>query len=797
MTFRFRRVMLVLPLAAATTVACVPDAKDAAKIPSDINARVIAQGIPGAGAVAEIGNYLTGGPIHDRVTTFALFTQPGKILEAKRVFVASTSNFGAPLARPGEAEGAILSIDPNAAAVDMSTVAQFAANGTQASTFGGAVQLYTAQSPAFVNGLSNPNALTKDLPAVSMPLGISINNGNGRPWFANAPSGAAGGGTITVIDPQGYPLIGGPSPVAGGVFTGTQTNRNSSSVGGLTSATLGTAILTKSPDLTGRAVFVAVGADGSVMQVHVQKGVDQLAPPGTVTPVTTLNRTTAESTDPKVIAREGVLFNWAPTRNVLIADPQANRLVVLDITDDGTLFHATSRYLSSPVFNVPIDIAPTTREVAAGSFASNSTLGVGSDIYVLNRGDNTIVRVGLNGEVQAIRNIVANLTDFRANGIAISSDGQTIYVTVTTPHGGGALLAIPAFGQSTAMAQLFNQAKTAGMTGSFMDFAKFMFSAAFTPDQGVGPLFNQQSCVACHNSPAAGGMGIASGQDIQRVGHVEPDGSFDALTNRGGPTARMHSVAELGVPCGLPVGPAPSANVTSLRNAMSLRGNGLMDDIAPGDILANMALQPAGVRGRPNMLEDGRMGKFGWKADVPTLVEFMGDALRNEMGVTNPVQPDDEVNGCGANTQTPEVDALALQATAMFLNNIDPPAPASCSSLAGAAVFASTGCASCHTPSLPGPGARIAVRLYSDLLLHDMGSALADQMQQGSAKGNEWRTMPLWSLAERGKFLHDGRARTVADAISAHGGQGQAARDAYMGLSDADKQSMGQFLNCI
>lgn len=796
MKFRFRRAMLVLPLAAVTTIACVPDGKEA-KTPIDANARVVAVGIPGAGAVAEVGNFLTGGPIHDRVTTFALFAQPGKILEPKRVFVASTSNFGAPLARPGEAEGAVLSIDPNAAAVDISTVAQFAASGTQASTLGGAVQLYTAQSPAFVNGLSNPNALTKDLPAVSMPLGISINNGNGRPWFANAPTGAAGAGTITVIDPQGYPLIGGPSPTAGGVFTGTQTNRNSSSVGGLTTATLGTAILTKSSDLTGRAVFVAVQADGSVMQVHVQKGVDQLAPPGTITPVTTLNRTTAESTDPKVITREGVVFNWAPTRNVLIADPQANRLVVLDITDDGTMFHATTRYLSSSSFNVPIDIAPTTREVAAGSFASNSTLGVGSDLYVLNRGDNTIVRVGMNGEVQAIRNIIANLTDFRANGIAVSSDGQTIYVTVTTPHSGGALLALPAFGQSPAMAQLFEQAKAAGMTGSFMDFAKFMFSAAFTPEQGVGPLFNQQSCVACHNSPVVGGMGIASGQDIHVVGHLNPDGSFESLINQGGPTVRTHSVAELGVPCGLPVGPTASSNVMSLRNAMSLRGNGLIDDIAAGDILANLALEPTSVRGRVNILEDGRIGKFGWKAQVPTLVEFMGDALRNEMGVTNPVQPDDEINGCGSNKQTPEVDALALQATAMFLNNIDPPAPVSCASLAGAAVFASTGCSSCHTPSLPGPGARTAVRLYSDLLLHDMGSALADQMQQGSAKGNEWRTMPLWSLAERSKFLHDGRARTVTDAISAHGGQGQAARDAYMGLSDADKQTMSLFLNCI
>ncbi|MDH4274263.1 MAG: c-type cytochrome, partial [Gammaproteobacteria bacterium] len=157
----------------------------------------------------------------------------------------------------------------------------------------------------------------------------------------------------------------------------------------------------------------------------------------------------------------------------------------------------------------------------------------------------------------------------------------------------------------------------------------------------------------------------------------------------------------------------------------------------------------------------------------------------------------DEIDGCGANQNHREIDATVLQVTAMFLNNIDPPAPVACASLAGAQVFNSTGCTSCHTPSLPGPGARGAVRLYSDLLLHDMGTGLADQMQQGSAKGHEWRTMPLWSLKERSKFLHDGRATTVTDAISAHGGQAQGARDVFQGLSDADKATMLEFLQWI
>jgi hypothetical protein len=294
------------------------------------------------------------------------------------------------------------------------------------------VQVYTAQSPAFLNSVTEPLAVTSDLPSASLPTGISLNNGNGRPWIANAPNGAGGNGTITVLDPQGFPLAGAPDPVAGGVFAGNETNR-AGATHGLTSAALGTAILTKSPDLTGRAVFAAVEADGSVVQVNVMKGVDALAPARTVTPLALIDRATAESADPHVVAREGMAFNWVPTRNLFVADPQANRLLVLDLTDDGTRFAATPREIRRSEFDVPIDLAPTTREVAAGSFASNTTLGGGSDLYVLNRGNNTIVRMTIGGDVQAVRRIDADIDGWRANGIAVGSDGQVIYVTGTTP----------------------------------------------------------------------------------------------------------------------------------------------------------------------------------------------------------------------------------------------------------------------------------------------------------------------------------------------------------------------------
>ena len=760
-----------------------------------LRARVIATGIPGAGAVTEVGDFLRGSPLHDNAT-LAAYTQPGKVLEARRVLVASTSNFGALPARPGEPEGSVLSIDPGADR--LAVPANFAAAGSQVVAMDGAVQMYAAQSPAFLNSVTEPQAVTGDLPSVSLPTGISLNNGNGRPWIANAPNGAAGEGTITVLDPQGFPLAGSPNMVAGGVFAGDRTNRNENSTHGLTTGALGTAILTKAPDLTGRAVFAAVEADGSIVQIHVAKGVDGLAPPGTVTPVAKVDRSTAESTDPRAIAREGMVFNWVPERNLFVADPQANRLVVLNLADDGTMFSAIVRQILAPELNVPIDLAPATREVSHGSFASNTTLGGGSDLYVLNRGDNTIVRMSIEGDVRGRRKIEADVPGFRANGIAVSSDGQTIYVTATAPGGGGVLMAAPAFGQTVSTAQFFAQARDARQAGDMTSFGTFLFALNVTPDQGLGPLFNGQSCVECHSSPIPGGMGVLPGKDVRRVARLRDDGSFDTLQGRGGPVARMHSIAEMGVDCDIAAGIPAEAEVTSLRNPMSLRGAGLVDTIALGDVLTNMAAEPAAVRGRPNVLADGRLGKFGWKADVATLVEFMGEAFRNELGLTNPLRPRDEMRACGANQNSPEVDALALQAAAKFLNTVDPPAPAAaCTSSPGATLFQSIGCANCHTPALPGPGARQMLQLYSDLLLHDMGTSLADQMRQGSALGNEWRTMPLWKVSERGKFLHDGRALTMTDAILAHGGQGQPARDAFVALDSAGKQSLLAFLGCI
>jgi CxxC motif-containing protein (DUF1111 family) len=298
-------------------------------------------------------------------------------------------------------------------------------------------------------------------------------------------------------------------------------------------------------------------------------------------------------------------------------------------------------------------------------------------------------------------------------------------------------------------------------------------------------------------------MGIIPAAFVTHFGRTR-DGKYDPMLEQGGPVAREHSIRELGGHCGRGrTGVPHGANVTSRRSAMTLRGSSLIDTILDVAILGVQAAQPAEVRGRAHVLADGRIGKFGWKAGTATLVEFMGQALRDEMGITNPLLSEDVGPGCGdKKDRGPDVDGLPLTALVAFLNTVDPPAPSTaCLSSAGATLFASIGCATCHTPSMPGPGSPTAaqkpVRLYSDLLLHDLGPEMADGIVEGGAAATEFRTAPLWRAADRGHFLHDGRATTPGAAISAHGGQGAAARAAFGALPAADQQALLDFLGCI
>lgn len=746
-----------------------------------VHAEIVATGIKGAGAIAQIGMFQRGSPVNFK-STFNIYTNPGRVLDGARLLVASTSNYGAPLSNMDQYAGSLLSIDPS---LRVDVPADFAAAGDQASAANGAVQIYSANNAAFVNSRFNPLAVTAIETAVSMPLGISINNGNGRAWIANAPYGAAGAGKVTVLDPVGAPLAGAPDPVAGGVFSGDLTNRSATTTHGLSYGSIGTAIFSKSPDGSTKAVFAAAEADGSIVQIHVQKGVDGLVPPGTLTPLTDITPATAESNDSNTVVRAGMAFNWAPKRVLYVADPKGNRVVAFDITDDGTRFIASApRVLgkdSSSLYNIPVDVAPTIPEVASENFASNSTLAVGADVYVLNRGNNSIVRITQAGDLVAKRVIVVDGEGtFRAAGMGVSPDGQTIWVTGQIKNSGGIVVKVPAFGSGPIMAGLMSAANIQGAK-STNDLGKFFFMRAFSINEGVGPLFNAQSCVACHSDPVVGGMST--------VPVIAIDGPH-------GPTARLHSINEIGGTTSLTAGVPSDATVTAMRSSMTLRSTSLIDSVQDFDILAGAAAQPVEIRGHVNRLSDGRIGRFGWKAHTPTLIEFMGGAYRNEQGLTNGLMRSDLVDD-SSKLLGPELDAVPLVTTAHFLKSVDATAPsAMCTGSAGAAVFKTAGCASCHTPFFPGPGVTKAV-LYSDLLVHDMGPGLADGLTQGSATGSEFRTMTLVAMAERLRFLHDGRANTLAEAILAHGGQATSSKTAFEGLSAADRDALIAFLGCL
>jgi CxxC motif-containing protein (DUF1111 family) len=329
-----------------------------------------------------------------------------------------------------------------------------------------------------------------------------------------------------------------------------------------------------------------------------------------------------------------------------------------------------------------------------------------------------------------------------------------------------------------------------------------LFTTRFTPGRGLGPLFNERSCAGCHFEPTVGGMGRHGLATVLRVGQLTPAG-FDAMVGRGGPVAPEHAISELGSACGRRGGIPAGVNVTSVRNAPPLFGSGLVDAISDDAIRAGAVAKGDGVRGRPSIVRgpDGRarVGRFGWKAHLPTLELFVAEAFRSELGLTSPIPAEVAATSkrvtAGPCAEKPsELGRDDLAAVTTFVASLAPPAPQR-SAPEGARVFEQAGCAACHTPVLEA-GAR-GVRLYSDLLLHDMGRALDDRVVQGSAAGSDWRTTPLWGLRDRVRFIHDGRARSVEAAILAHGGEAERARQRFRSLTTEARRSLLTFLRTL
>jgi len=216
-----------------------------------------------------------------------------------------------------------------------------------------------------------------------------------------------------------------------------------------------------------------------------------------------------------------------------------------------------------------------------------------------------------------------------------------------------------------------------------------------------------------------------------------------------------------------------------------------------------------GISGRLGRDAAGQPARFGRKGDVATLLDFTDTALRLEMGLTTAAVPEETRAGATPPVPTgsdpapePEVDSASVADLVAFLTFLAPPPAGDASTEVGAALFRSLGCVDCHVPEMatgPSPSQalhRRPVALFSDLLLHDMGPALAGTCAPG-ATPTEYRTEPLMGLRYRDTFLHDGRARRVRDAILLHGGEATAVRDRFEDLDRVAQEELLRYLRTL
>ena len=420
------------------------------------SARAVAVGIPGAGAIRQVGQFLDASPLVSNAA-FAPATATGELLAADRVLVASTSNFGAALARTDQLPGAILSLDASSAVL-LEVPPTFAAGGGQAAAREGSVRLYAAQSADFLNSLHHADAATAEFPSVSRPLGISINNAFGRLWFANAPGMPSPAGTISITDPDGAPLAAKVSSFAGGVFSGSETNRPEQMIpGALQPETIATAFLGPSPDGSKKAVFAALNADGSLAQVHTLQGVDGLGD-AVIHGISQELASSQGAEEAANVTRAGLIFNWVPEKVLFVTDPLANAIVAVHLTQDAAVYHvASTESFTSEYLDRPVDLAPVVSEIVSPEFASGTTLAGGSDFYVANRGNGTIVRMTQKGQVVAVHHVdvagLGTLKQNRLNGIATSRDATRLWLSVSGALPGfadqtGFVVEVGAFGAS-------------------------------------------------------------------------------------------------------------------------------------------------------------------------------------------------------------------------------------------------------------------------------------------------------------------------------------------------------------
>lgn len=343
---------------------------------------------------------------------------------------------------------------------------------------------------------------------------------------------------------------------------------------------------------------------------------------------------------------------------------------------------------------------------------------------------------------------------------------------------------------------------------------KAVFQRVFAPKDGLGPLFNGNACAECHEDPVVGGVG----DEVEVHATRFASNTCDPLFQEGGPVIQQNATPLLQAQGIQKEGIPPSATSQAKRTTPSVFGFGLIDAIPEKTILAYEDPNDSdgdGISGRANRSIDGRLGRFGRKAAVPSLSDFNAGAFPQEQGITTPLSPVEEsINGQPVPQGTdpaadPEISLVEIEQLNNFVRFLAPPPRKLVNNHReqeqvehGKKIFGKVRCARCHVPEMKTGPSNIqalnkrTVALYSDLLLHDMGPDLAD-ICLGLATPSEFRTELLMGLRFRKHFVHDGRATTVREAIEHHGGEAKNSREAFKTLSEKDKEALLKFLETI
>jgi CxxC motif-containing protein (DUF1111 family) len=382
-------------------------------------------------------------------------------------------------------------------------------------------------------------------------------------------------------------------------------------------------------------------------------------------------------------------------------------------------------------------------------------------------------------------------------------------------------------------------------------------------DSGLGPAYNSNSCGSCHSQPATGGSSPGNNPQIAAANVDGATNTIPAFITATGPVreprfpfklnanGNLSQTPDGGVHDAFTIagrGDAPGCNMAQpdfaqmetlgnliFRIPTPIFGAGLIENIPEAALYANMATHPAlkqvlGISGHPNISgNDGTITRFGWKAQNKSVEIFAGEAYNVELGVTNELFPDERMlppPSCLFNptpedtTNFPASGAEILSDVVAFSNFMRlsaPPIPSTQgipgnpsprSIENGQSLFTQVHCNLCHTPSLETGGSAFAaslskqnVALFSDLLVHHMGSGLADNVSQGTAGPDEFRTAPLWGLGQRIFFLHDGRAMPanggLVTAIQAHAGPGSEANSVIRLFERLNNQQQQDLLNFL